>query len=186
MAWAGQTPHGARPNREGSAGSPALACWLGAPPPPGRSLEPYSNVRPRGMAVPPQGGQNSAYRSGCFRISFCNVHRCFPFAEHIFRLPPWISSVQNSSCGTVRRIPRDPAGEITADPSETTRKDEAVDLQRQKELSELSSRGCMLVAERSRHYVQDDRPDLVMASLQGLISEVRDPSGSQNLCPQER
>jgi len=37
--------------------------------PPGRSLEPHSNVRPRGMAVPPQGGQNSAYRSGCLIIN---------------------------------------------------------------------------------------------------------------------
>ena len=35
--------------------------------PSGRSLEPRSNARPRGMAVPPEqsGGQNSAYSSGC-------------------------------------------------------------------------------------------------------------------------
>ena len=43
----------------------AGACRLGAPQPPGRSLEPRSNARPRGMTVPSQGGQNSAYRSGC-------------------------------------------------------------------------------------------------------------------------
>ena len=39
--------------------------WLGTSQPSGRSLEPLSNGRPRGMIVPPQGGQNSAYRSGC-------------------------------------------------------------------------------------------------------------------------
>ena len=39
--------------------------------PPGRSLEPRSNARPRGMAVPLEqsGGQNSAYRSGCHKLT---------------------------------------------------------------------------------------------------------------------
>jgi hypothetical protein len=38
--------------------------------PSGRSLEPRSNARPRGMTVPPEqsGGQNSAYRSGCHKL----------------------------------------------------------------------------------------------------------------------
>ena len=62
-AW--QTPHGARPNREGMDDGasrfpcvPARCAKL-----PGRSLEPISNDRPRGMTV--SGGnavQNSAYR----------------------------------------------------------------------------------------------------------------------------
>src|SRR5581483_9687694 len=39
--------------------------------PSGRSLEPDSNVRPRGMAVlPVSGRQNSAYRSGCHKHLF--------------------------------------------------------------------------------------------------------------------
>jgi pimeloyl-ACP methyl ester carboxylesterase len=102
-----------------------------------------------------------------------------------------ISPDQVRAAGNLGSIPlivlaHDPAVEIAADPSETTRKDEAVDLQMQKELSELSSRGCMLVATRSRHYVQDDRPDLVMASLRHLIGELREPSRSQNLCPPEK
>jgi len=39
--------------------------------PSGRSLEPRSNARPRGMAVPQQQccGQNSAYRPGCFYLT---------------------------------------------------------------------------------------------------------------------
>jgi hypothetical protein len=39
--------------------------------PSGRSLEPRSNSRPRGMVVPQEqsGGQNSAYRSGCLITS---------------------------------------------------------------------------------------------------------------------
>jgi hypothetical protein len=64
MRRAGQTPHGARPNREGVQRK-LDACRLGAPQPPGRSLEPRSNAWPRGMTVLPQGRQNSAYRSGC-------------------------------------------------------------------------------------------------------------------------
>src|SRR6202051_4011701 len=43
--------------------------------PSGRSLEPRSDARPRGMAVAREQsrGQNSAYRSGC--------HKTFPFAR---------------------------------------------------------------------------------------------------------
>jgi hypothetical protein len=53
MLEAGQTPHGARPNREGMEDGasrfscvPARRAKL-----PGRSLEPFSNDRPRGMTV---------------------------------------------------------------------------------------------------------------------------------------
>src|SRR5207253_10322950 len=72
VMWrAGQTPHGARPNREG----PRVrlrTCRLGASQPPGRSLEPHSNARPRGMTVllEQSGRQNSAYRSGCHNLSY--------------------------------------------------------------------------------------------------------------------
>src|SRR5215831_2333962 len=72
MARAWQTPHGARPNREevrsfGCRHVPARCVK-----PSGRSLEPGSNARPRGMVVPQQQccGQNSAYRSGCHTTSF--------------------------------------------------------------------------------------------------------------------
>ena len=57
MRRAGQTPHGARPNREGFPGKLRFrrrACRLGAPQPPGRSLEPRSNAWPRGMTVLPE------------------------------------------------------------------------------------------------------------------------------------
>ena len=83
MQRAGQTTHGARPNREeawdfGFGHVPARCVK-----PSGRSLEPRSNAWPRGMAVPPEqsGGQNSAYRSGCHKLllsitSKANKARC--------------------------------------------------------------------------------------------------------------
>jgi hypothetical protein len=45
--------------------------------PSGRSLEPRSNARPRGMAVPQAQscGQNSAYRSGCHKSLFSIAYR---------------------------------------------------------------------------------------------------------------
>jgi len=58
------------------------ACRLGAPQLPGRSLEPYSNVRPRGMIALPLfagGRQNSAYRPGSY-LSF-PTKRSFDFAQ---------------------------------------------------------------------------------------------------------
>src|ERR1700693_309720 len=57
MRRAGQTPHGARPNREGFPEKLRFrrdAYRLGAPQPPGRSLEPRRNARPRGMTVLPE------------------------------------------------------------------------------------------------------------------------------------
>src|SRR6202166_3604594 len=70
MSRAWQTPHGARPNRKevrdlGFGHVPARCVK-----PSGRSLEPRSDARPRGMAVQREQsrGQNSAYRSGCQQI----------------------------------------------------------------------------------------------------------------------
>ena len=72
MSRAWQTPHGARPNRKevrdlGFGHVPARCVK-----PSGRSLEPRSDARPRGMAVQQEQsrGQNSAYRSGCRKVFF--------------------------------------------------------------------------------------------------------------------
>src|SRR5271169_2614967 len=87
MRRAGQTPHGARPNREEVHGQAFRlrpdACRLGAPQPPGRSLEPRSNAWPRGMTVLPQGRQNSAYRSGCHKL-FLSIARGCPVLVSAF------------------------------------------------------------------------------------------------------
>ena len=66
MLGAGQTPHGARPNREGiPVATPVNALRLETPQLPGRSLEPASDGRPRGMTIAAATPlQNSAYRSG--------------------------------------------------------------------------------------------------------------------------
>ncbi len=70
MRRAGQTPHGARPNREEVRGFGRGRVPARCAKPSGRSLEPRSNARPRGMAVLAEqsGRQNSAYRSSCFRL----------------------------------------------------------------------------------------------------------------------
>jgi hypothetical protein len=75
MSRAGQTPHGARPNRKGVRGFGSSESGRGHVParcvqPSGRSLEPRSDARPRGMAVQREQsrGQNSAYRSGCHKL----------------------------------------------------------------------------------------------------------------------
>ena len=75
MQRAGQTTHGARPNREEVRDLILTNQDFGHVParcvqPSGRSLEPRSNAWPRRMGVPPEqsGGQNSAYRSGCHKF----------------------------------------------------------------------------------------------------------------------
>jgi pimeloyl-ACP methyl ester carboxylesterase len=79
-------------------------------------------------------------------------------------------------------IAHDPAAEIALDSSEQARRDEAVDLQLQKELSQLSSRGCIIIATGSRHYIQDARPDLVLKSIDRLVQTVRSGSPTTNPC----
>ena len=71
MQRAGQTTHGARPNRKGVRGFGCGHVPARRVQPSGRSLEPRSDAWPRGMTVPPEqsGGQNSAYRSGCRLIA---------------------------------------------------------------------------------------------------------------------
>src|SRR5258707_9265791 len=77
MQRAGQTPHGARPNREGARNFGFAHAPARRVKPPGRSLEPGSDAGPRGMAVPPErsGGQNSAYRFGCHKLLFSITYR---------------------------------------------------------------------------------------------------------------
>jgi pimeloyl-ACP methyl ester carboxylesterase len=89
-----------------------------------------------------------------------------------------ISPAQVRAAGNLGNVPlivlsHDPDLEIRLDPSEVHRRDEAVDFKMQEELSELSTLGCHIVAEGSKHYIQDDRPDLVLKSLRILVEQSR-------------
>ena len=86
-----------------------------------------------------------------------------------------ISPEQVRRAGNLGNIPlvviaHDPELQIRDDPGAVTRRDAAAELEMQKELGQLSSRSCFLIAKGSRHYVQDDRPDLVVGSLKMLSS----------------
>jgi hypothetical protein len=110
MRRAGQTPHGARPNREGARLRPG-ACRPDAPQPPGRSLEPRSNARSRGMAVPQHSccGQNSAYRSGCHMFLRGFFSSAYGFGRGLpLRSRPHGVSTYRSGClisGVVAGVP---------------------------------------------------------------------------------
>jgi hypothetical protein len=77
MQRARQTPHGARPNREEVRGLGRGHVPARCVKPSGRSLEPRSDARPRGMTVQQEQsrGQNSAYRSGCHKFLFSITYR---------------------------------------------------------------------------------------------------------------
>jgi pimeloyl-ACP methyl ester carboxylesterase len=98
-----------------------------------------------------------------------------------------ISPAQVRAAGDLGDLPliviaHDPAAEIAIDASAQVRQDEAIDLQMQRELSELSTRGCLLIAVGSRHYVQDARPDMVLKSLESLIQSARSGIPAAGLC----
>jgi pimeloyl-ACP methyl ester carboxylesterase len=56
---------------------------------------------------------------------------------------------------------------------ETSKKAQAAGEQMQQEVSELSSRGKRLTAEGSGHYVQLDRPEIVIKTIREVSQEVR-------------
>ena len=103
-------------------------------------------------------------------------------------LEPWTSHCRLPSAAAVSWPPpqfRDRGDwetEIALDASETTRRDEAVDLEMQRELSQLSTRGCLVIAKGSRHYVQDARPDLVLKSVERLVQSADSGVAASDLC----
>lgn len=52
--------------------------------------------------------------------------------------------------------------------------------QMQEELSRLSTRGTQLIATRSGHYIQDDRPDIVIDAVHNIVDETRQKSAAAN------
>jgi pimeloyl-ACP methyl ester carboxylesterase len=98
-----------------------------------------------------------------------------------------ISPAQVREAGNLGSIPlivisHDPNLEMARDPSEHTRKDEVVDAQLQRELAQLSTKGCLIVAVGSGHYIQDDRSDLVLSSIKKLVEASRSPNDATGLC----
>jgi pimeloyl-ACP methyl ester carboxylesterase len=98
-----------------------------------------------------------------------------------------ISPGQVREAGNLGSIPlivisHDPNLEMARDPSEHTRKDEVLDAQLQEELAQLSTKGCLMVAVGSGHYIQDDRSDLVLSSIKKLVEASRSPDEATGLC----
>ncbi|MGA7382376.1 MAG: alpha/beta hydrolase [Terriglobales bacterium] len=70
-------------------------------------------------------------------------------------------------------ISHDPDKPIADLSPEINRRTEATWAEMQMELTELSSRGKHLVAKGSGHYVQMDRPDLVISSIHDVVEQCR-------------
>jgi pimeloyl-ACP methyl ester carboxylesterase len=121
----------------------------------------------------------------CGRSYWTTIEEFGPFND--------ISPGQVRSAGDLGAMPlivlaHDPELAIRDDPTETVHHDEQADLEMQRQLARLSSQGCMVIARGSRHYVQDDRPDLVLKSLAALLADIRlsDPHKVQTWCPESR
>src|ERR1700684_986277 len=99
MPRAGQTPHGARPNREEVHGFGREHVPARCVKPSGRSLEPRSNARPRGMAVQPR-------LAGADRIRLTGP------AANILR--PWYHSRVGDSATASIAVSSVPAPAVTA------------------------------------------------------------------------
>jgi pimeloyl-ACP methyl ester carboxylesterase len=85
-----------------------------------------------------------------------------------------LSPAEVRAAGTMGSVPlvvvaHDPEVAMQDDPGDAGRMDATVDLQMQRELSMLSANSCMIIARRSRHYIQDSRPDIVLKSLELLV-----------------
>jgi len=47
----------------------------------------------------------------------------------------------------------------------------------QDELSHLSTRGTRAIAKNSSHYIQSDRPDMVINAVRNVLEQARQPQG---------
>jgi hypothetical protein len=50
----------------------------------------------------------------------------------------------------------------------------------QEELAHLSSRGTQVIAKNSSHYIQLDRPDVVIDAVRNVVQQVREPQTPQS------
>lgn len=91
-----------------------------------------------------------------------------------------ISASQTAATGSLGNMPlvvlsQDPEAPQYELPEDVVKPTNEAWAQMQKELAQLSTRGAQVIAKNSGHYIQLDRPDLVVDAIRKVVNEVRQP-----------
>jgi hypothetical protein len=117
------------------------------------------------------------------RAAECNWHTAAESVAELKAFPE--SAAQTASTGSLGDMPLavlshdpdKPSAELPADIAKTT--NDAWE-KMQEELARLSTRGTQVIAKNSAHYIQIDRPDVVIDAVRSVVGQVR---GAQPAAP---
>jgi hypothetical protein len=112
------------------------------------------------------------------RAAECNFHSSREALAELKAFPK--SARQTAGTGTLGDLPLivlshdpdRPSSEFSPEVAKPT--NEAWE-QMQEELARLSTRGMQIVAKNSAHYIQNDRPDLVIDAVRKVVEQARHP-----------
>jgi pimeloyl-ACP methyl ester carboxylesterase len=110
------------------------------------------------------------------RASDCNFHSAREGVAELKAIST--SAAQTAATGSLGDLPlqvlsHDPDAPQPDLPEDLVKPTNDAWQQMQKELSHLSIRGAQVIAKNSGHYIQLDRPDLVIRSIREVVDEVR-------------
>lgn len=112
------------------------------------------------------------------RAAECNWHSARESAAEMKAFPQ--SAVETAATGSLGDMPltvlshdpEKPSAELPPDLAKST--NEAWE-KMQEELAHLSTRGTQTIAKNSAHYIQLDRPDLVIDAVRSVVEQIREP-----------
>jgi pimeloyl-ACP methyl ester carboxylesterase len=117
------------------------------------------------------------------RAAECNLHSAREATAEMKAFPQ--SATETAATGSLGDIPlavlshdpEKPSAELPADLAKST--NEAWE-KMQEELARLSIHGTQAVAKNSAHYIQLDRPDLVIDAVRNVVEQARQPQGTSS------
>lgn len=111
------------------------------------------------------------------RAAQCNFHTDHEAIEEMRSIPE--SARQTAAAGNLDDLPlavvsHDPEKPSTEFPPDVAKATNEAWEKMQQDLAHLSTRGTQTIAKGSRHYIQLDRPDMVVAAIRNVWDEARD------------
>lgn len=110
------------------------------------------------------------------RAAECNWHSAHEGVAELKAFPE--SAAQTAATGSVGDMPlvvlsHDPDKPSTDLPADLAKSTNAAWEKMQEELAQLSTRGTQVIAKNSLHYIQIDRPDVVIDAVRSVVDQVR-------------
>jgi pimeloyl-ACP methyl ester carboxylesterase len=118
------------------------------------------------------------------RAAECNFHSAREGVDELKAFPE--SAAETTAAGSLGDVPlavlsHDPDKPLADLPSDLAKPTNEAWEKMQEDLSRLSTRGTQTIAKGSAHYIQIDRPDVVIAAVHNIVTQARIPSSASQL-----